>query len=378
MQRMTRRIFAELAERLPSTPICWNRYGNFYHRLGVRETEYLEAPFRRYRRPLERPQANEGLVGELGRLLKHSKIDLVDELQRANVFLVPDMFSDQRTRRLPEWLRRTPARSVAIFHDAAELRLGVLSAGRAQRFRNYMRALAEFDLVICISNESRVHLTEFWEQSAVHRQPETLVESWPVEFDETERFPVRSSRVVLYVSSFTARKNHTRLFEAARKLWEDGVEFELQLIGSSANRGRKTSLELRRLQARGWPVRWLRHVNDRTLHQAYRECLFTVYPSLMEGFGLPVVESLWHGKPCVCGGNGALGEVARGGGCFIVDQLDTEALADGIRKLLLDRELYDRLCEEARARKFRSWSNYIEKLVGHFRPTPRAVSVANL
>src|SRR6476646_11272896 len=113
-----------------------------------------------------------------------------------------------------------------------------------------------------------------------------------------------------------------------------------------------------RLQRRGRPLRWLRHVNDKTLHEVYRSCRFTVYPSLFEGFGLPIAESLWHGKPCVCGGNGALGEVARGGGCLIVDQTKTEELADGIRRLLSDTKLYAGLASEARARKFRSWADY--------------------
>jgi glycosyltransferase involved in cell wall biosynthesis len=85
----------------------------------------------------------------------------------------------------------------------------------------------------------------------------------------------------------------------------------------------------------------------------------------MEGFGLPIAESLLHGKPCVCGGNGALGEVARGGGCVIVDQTSVDALAEGIKTLLLDRQLYARLSDEARARKFRSWSDYIDKFFGH-------------
>jgi len=85
----------------------------------------------------------------------------------------------------------------------------------------------------------------------------------------------------------------------------------------------------------------------------------------MEGFGLPILESLWHGKPCVCGGNGALGEVARGGGCLIVDQTSEDAIAAGIQKLLRDQATYARLCVEARARKFRSWSDYIEKLLKH-------------
>jgi glycosyltransferase involved in cell wall biosynthesis len=85
----------------------------------------------------------------------------------------------------------------------------------------------------------------------------------------------------------------------------------------------------------------------------------------MEGFGLPIAESLWHGKPCLCGGNGALGEIAHGGGCLIVDQTNPLALAEGIKSLLRDQQLYARLCDEARARKFRSWTDYIEKFLDH-------------
>jgi glycosyltransferase involved in cell wall biosynthesis len=119
-------------------------------------------------------------------------------------------------------------------------------------------------------------------------------------------------------------------------------------------------------------------VNDETLHEVYRSCRFTVYPSLFEGFGLPIAESLWHGKPVVCGGNGALGEVACGGGCLIVDQTSAEALADGIKKLLVDRPLYARLRDEARARKFRSWADYTNKLLAHLQTTPRAEAASCL
>src|SRR5207244_12625157 len=125
----------------------------------------------------------------------------------------------------------------------------------------------------------------------------------------------------------------------------------------------------------GLPLRWLRHVDDETLLREYRDCRFTVYPSLMEGYGLPIVESLLHGKPCICGSNGALGEVARGGGCLIVDQTSEDALAAGIKNLLTDQQTYSRLCTEARARKFRSWSDYIEKFLEHLQVPPRSASV---
>jgi glycosyltransferase involved in cell wall biosynthesis len=144
----------------------------------------------------------------------------------------------------------------------------------------------------------------------------------------------------------------------------------LQLIGRNVGAPfNKIVRKIWKLRMRGRPIRWLRHVNDQKLLRAYRECRFTVYPSLMEGFGLPIAESLWHGKPCVCGGNGALGEVARGGGCLVADQTSTDSLAQAMKSLLLDQQLYVRLCHDARAREFRSWADYIDKLLDHLRPS---------
>jgi glycosyltransferase involved in cell wall biosynthesis len=169
--------------------------------------------------------------------------------------------------------------------------------------------------------------------------------------------------VILSVGTFEPRKNHLTLLRAAEILWKDGLSFELELIGRSTGYyGNKVTSPIEQLQKAGYRIRWLQHVNDRALHRAYRSCRFTVYPSQMEGFGFPVAESLWHGKPCVCGGNGALGELARPGGCLIVDQTSADALAGAMRTLLADNETYERLSADARARDFRSWTDYIDRL----------------
>ena len=191
MQRMTRRIFAELAARIPVTPICWNRLGNFYHRLGPGEMEYLKTPFHRYHRPMSRPHAREDWLREFQRLLGRVSLDLLNLLQDDDVFFAPDTFRPANEK-LPESARRTRARSVAIFHDAAELQLSLLSRRRMEKFRNYIKSLAAFDLVICISTESRADLLEVWKRSGATVRAETFVAGWPLEFDESER----SARIV--------------------------------------------------------------------------------------------------------------------------------------------------------------------------------------
>jgi glycosyltransferase involved in cell wall biosynthesis len=370
MQRVTRRLFAELEQRMQVTPICWNRLGHFYHRLGDTESNFLRTPFHGYKRAMALPELRgEKFPGELKRMLRRQPVDLSSEIAEGDIFLAPDFFGDSRRQRLPKIIEKLGIRSVAIFHDAAMERLGLHARRSTRKFLEYLKALACFDRVICISKQSRDDLLAFWKEFGVRDLPKTFVEGWPLEFDNSERSTESGtkSKIVLCVSTFVPRKNHLVLLDAAEELWASGLDFELKLVGAWA--GNFSVLrKIRSLRVKGRPLTWLKHVDDETLHALYRECAFTVYPSLMEGFGLPIAESLWHGKPCVCGGNGALGEIALGGGCLIIDQTSVAAVADAIKALLLDRQRYSQLCDEARARKFRSWSDYVTKLLEHFQP----------
>src|SRR3954467_12441660 len=118
MQRMTRKLFAELEQRLPVTPICWNRLGNFYHQLGKRESTYLRTPFKDYDRPVALPEfRGEKLPGELRRMLRRTRIDLSKVSAPGDVLLVPEHFGDSRRLKLPTLIGKAGIRSVAIFHD---------------------------------------------------------------------------------------------------------------------------------------------------------------------------------------------------------------------------------------------------------------------
>jgi glycosyltransferase involved in cell wall biosynthesis len=78
-----------------------------------------------------------------------------------------------------------------------------------------------------------------------------------------------------------------------------------------------------------------------------------------------------RGKPCVCGPGGALDESAHGGGCLVVDRPSVDNLSTALERLLTDRTVRTRLSAEARARQFRSWSEYARNLRDWMRTLPR-------
>ena len=82
----------------------------------------------------------------------------------------------------------------------------------------------------------------------------------------------------------------------------------------------------------------------------------------MEGFGLPVLESVSYGKPCVCSARGALGESARQGGCIALADVEPPTLARAIEALLSGAPRREALASEARSRALRSWNDYTSRL----------------
>jgi glycosyltransferase involved in cell wall biosynthesis len=165
------------------------------------------------------------------------------------------------------------------------------------------------------------------------------------------------------VGSIEGRKNHLALLDACEDLWARGAKFSLHLIGLSQPQTAAAALaRIRALQAAGRPLRYDGPVSETALDAAYAACTFTVYPSLIEGFGLPVLESVAHGRPCICSARRALGEAARDGGCVALERVDASSLAAAIVRLLESPAEIETLASAARARRFRSWSDYVSDL----------------
>jgi glycosyltransferase involved in cell wall biosynthesis len=194
------------------------------------------------------------------------------------------------------------------------------------------------DLVICVSTAAEEELRFWWRRHEIASAP-TRVLTWPMPFVEDRppfiKPPVKNKKV-LYVARLKQVKNHAVLFAACELLWREGIAFTLELIGceDEAKESRAIIAELKRLEAAGRSLHWCGHVNDVKLHAAYREASFTVFPSRREGFGLPILESFWHGRPVLCSGERPMGDVGRGPGCLLVEMGQPDSLAAAMRSLL--------------------------------------------
>src|SRR5207237_7075260 len=96
---------------------------------------------------------------------------------------------------------------------------------------------------------------------------------------------------------------------------------------------------------------------DAKVADIYGSARASLFPTLAEGCGLPLLESLWMGVPCVCSDLPALRENADGGGCVSVTVNDRAAWKASLRRVLTDDAFHARLATEARTRSLPRWSD---------------------
>jgi glycosyltransferase involved in cell wall biosynthesis len=116
-------------------------------------------------------------------------------------------------------------------------------------------------------------------------------------------------------------------------------------------------------------VRWLGWIDQADLEGLYACSELLVFPSLYEGFGLPVLEALLRGLPVACSDRGSLAEIA-GDAALIFDPEDPAAIAAAVRELHDHAELRTRLMDAGRAQAARyTWSACAAGYVRSFQRT---------
>lgn len=144
---------------------------------------------------------------------------------------------------------------------------------------------------------------------------------------------------VLYVSTVTLRKNHVFLYNVWRRLAQELGDTlpTLVCVGHVAEDQLEFVDRVRRDRAAAGHVRFVSGLDDVTLGSLYRQCAFTVFPSLYEGWGLPAAESLAHGKVCLASNSSSLPEVTQGCG-VLLDPYDHAAWCATVKDLVTHPE----------------------------------------
>ena len=290
-------------------------------------------------------------------------------------YVLPELaIQPRRCAGLQALAEHSPTRCGVIGFDCVPLTSPETSArGFAAVFALNLAAVAHFDRVVAISEAAAVEYRG-WRRMlggaglpGPEVTPLALPEHAPTASEEDlerarRRFMIADLPFVLCVGSHEPRKNHLAVLHAAELLWRRGLRFSLTFVGGNSWKNDDFRSTLRRLVAEGRPVESVSRLDDSTLWAAYRLARCTLFPSLNEGFGLPVAESLSAGTPAITSQFGSMAEIAAGGGALLVDPRDDADLAAALERLLVDDELHARLVAEASSRRPTGWMQYAEAL----------------
>jgi glycosyltransferase involved in cell wall biosynthesis len=178
------------------------------------------------------------------------------------------------------------------------------------------------------------------------------------------RYGLTAGSYILSVGTIQPRKNYVRLIQAFAQLQtHNSANKQLVVAGG---RGWLYEEIFAEAEKHGDRVRILGFVDETDLPALYRNAALFVFPSLYEGFGLPVLEAMASGVPVICSNVSSLPEVA-GDAALLVDPLNIEGLSEAMMRALEDPDLRHKMVARGLAQASRfTWARAARHLLGTF------------
>jgi glycosyltransferase involved in cell wall biosynthesis len=285
-------------------------------------------------------------------------------------FFTVEMFSESERPGISAFLQKPPCRLAAMFHDAIPLKFPHITWPQSvQRHPEYMKLLAGFDRTWAISEETRRDFTGFWRWQGVKVRAQVEVIGLGADFDgggRVQRDPLIAAGrpSLLCVGIVEPRKNQSFLLQVCETLWRDGVDFDLHVVGRvNPHFGKPIAAQMQALQKREKRFRFHAAASDQELARLYENARAVVCPTIAEGCGLPLLESLWRGIPCVASDLPVLRENAEGGGCLLAAVDDATDWCGKLRLVLANDDENRRLQREAMARPLPRWAETAQTII---------------
>ena len=363
IQTVVRSLAAAFGKmRAPVRMVVWNSHAGKLYPLPPTFSAGLEAE------SLREPSA--------AAMPLHQQPGLPSDPSRTWVLMPELIYNEKNAARLVDYAHRHGWRLAVIFYDAIPIKQPpFVPPALPALHRQYMTDFSRADLILPISETSAQDWRDF---VTAHRLPQPAVRVCSLGSDVSSAPRVRPEEIaappaarsprvhMLCISTLEPRKNHHTLlaaYELAAAARPE-LRLELSLVGAPYAGSEEIAREVERFVERH-PDRltWHKQIEYSFLRRLYEEADFTVYPTVLEGFGLPIIESLWFGRPCVCANFGVMAETAAGGGCLTVDVRDAQALAGAILSLADAPEKRRELALAATARRLKTWDEYAAEVL---------------
>ena len=266
--------------------------------------------------------------------------------------------------------------SVATFHDLSMYLWKQCHPPERLRYMHKEISLSvkRANMLITDSEYTRREITEYfgWSEAKIRVAPLASSGSFfPQDADQIRdvltRYELQADGYSLYAGTIEPRKNIGTLLDAYASLAPSlRNRIPLVLCGYRGWQSDKLHARIEGAAREGW-VKFLGYVPDEELPKLFAGARLFVFPSLYEGFGLPVLEAMSSGTPVISSNAASLPEVA-GNAAALFNPLDTEALRDLLTQGLEDESwrLITRNKGLARAAEF-SWKKCAEKTLSVYK-----------
>lgn len=217
------------------------------------------------------------------------------------------------------------------------------------------------DKIITVSKTSKKDISDLLENSILEERIVSSIYLGSDRLSELKQVtPSESKNYVLCVGTVEYRKSQNFALDVWRKLVDELGDKcpTLVIVGRVGFNDGMVKYQIQSDPTLIGKVKLLENVNDFDLHRLYSECLFTIYPSLYEGWGLPITESLLYGKVCITSDFGSMAEAVSTYGVKI-GMRSVEGWKNEIVNLLTDLDGL-RALEENIINNFswKSWQEY--------------------
>ncbi|CAK6701999.1 glycosyltransferase family 1 protein [Synechococcus sp. CBW1107] len=245
-------------------------------------------------------------------------------------------------------LHRASLTTVSTFHDLQVQAYPDFfpAAARRERLEHFRQMLAKASRIAAISQFSRQEAIELGgDPGRIVVIPHRMALSRRAVPMAEPPCALPSGRFFLYPANLWRHKNHELLLSAFAMARHQGLPADLKLVCTGDGVDRLEPLrELAEQLGLAEAVLLPGFVSDAELEGLYQHALAVVFPSLYEGFGLPVIEAMARGLPVACSDTTALGEVA-GEAALRFHPGHPQQIADALRQLAENPALRDRLIE---------------------------------